>query len=78
MLSSKNKLDKFRNQMQSLDLDACLVNQTDEFQNEFLPNYSQRLQWLTNFSGSAGEVLITHNQPTYLLMVDIHFKLKLK
>ena len=49
MLSSKNKLDKFRNQMQSLDLDACLVNQTDEFQNEFLPNYSQRLQWLTIF-----------------------------
>ena len=66
MLSSKNKLDKFRNQMQSLDLDACLVNQTDEFQNEFLPNYSQRLQWLTNFSGSAGEVLITHNQACLL------------
>ena len=66
MLSSKNKLDKFRNQMQSLDLDACLVNQTDEFQNEFLPNYSQRLQWLTNFSGSAGEVLITHKQSLFI------------
>ena len=76
MLSSKNKLDKFRNQMQSLDLDACLVNQTDEFQNEFLPNYSQRLQWLTNFSGSAGEVLITHNQA--YLFVDGRYTLQAK
>ena len=62
MLSSKNKLDKFRNQMQSLDLDACLVNQTDEFQNEFLPDDSKRLEWISNFSGSAGIAVILRNK----------------
>ena len=76
MLSSTNRLNKLREKMQSSGIDACLISQTDEFQNEFLPNYSQRLQWLSNFSGSAGEVLVTKNKA--YLFVDGRYTLQAK
>ena len=76
MLSNKSKLQKLRKQMQTRNIDVCLINQTDEFQNEFLPTYSQRLQWLTNFSGSAGEAIITMSKA--YLFVDGRYTLQAK
>ena len=76
MLSNKNKLQKLRKLMQTRNIDVCLINQTDEFQNEFLPTYSQRLQWLTNFSGSAGEAIITMSKA--YLFVDGRYTLQAK
>ena len=76
MLSNENKLQQLRIQMQDQNIDVCLINQTDEFQNEFLPQYSKRLQWLTNFSGSAGEALITKNKA--YLFVDGRYTLQAK
>lgn len=76
MLSNKSKLQKLRKLMQTRNIDVCLINQTDEFQNEFLPTYSQRLQWLTNFSGSAGEAIITMSKA--YLFVDGRYTLQVK
>ena len=76
MLSNKSKLQKLRKLMQTRNIDVCLINQTDEFQNEFLPKYSQRLQWLTNFSGSAGEAIITMSKA--YLFVDGRYTLQAK
>ena len=76
MLSNKSKLQKLRKLMQTRNIDVCLINQTDEFQNEFLPKYSQRLQWLTNFSGSAGEAVITMSKA--YLFVDGRYTLQAK
>ena len=76
MLSNKSKLQKLRKLMQTRNIDVCLINQTDEFQNEFLPTYSQRLQWLTNFSGSAGETVITMSKA--YLFVDGRYTLQAK
>ena len=76
MLSNKSKLQKLRKLMQTRNIDVCLINQTDEFQNEFLPTYSQRLQWLTNFSGSAGEAIITMSKA--YLFVDGRYTLQTK
>ena len=76
MLNNKNKLQKLRKLMQTKNIDVCLINQTDEFQNEFLPAYSQRLQWLTNFSGSAGEAIITMSKA--YLFVDGRYTLQAK
>ncbi len=39
-------------------LDGFIVPQTDEFQNEYLPENARRLLWLTGFSGSAGSAVI--------------------
>jgi len=76
MLNNKSKLQKLRKLMQTRNIDVCLINQTDEFQNEFLPKYSQRLQWLTNFSGSAGEAVITMSKA--YLFVDGRYTLQAK
>ena len=76
MLSNKSKLQKLRKLMQTRNIDVCLINQTDEFQNEFLPTYSQRLQWLTNFSGSAGEAIIMMSKA--YLFVDGRYTLQAK
>ena len=76
MLINKSKIQKLRKLMQTRNIDVCLINQTDEFQNEFLPTYSQRLQWLTNFSGSAGEAIITMSKA--YLFVDGRYTLQAK
>ena len=76
IFNDKSKLQKLRKLMQTRNIDVCLINQTDEFQNEFLPTYSQRLQWLTNFSGSAGEAIITMSKA--YLFVDGRYTLQAK
>jgi Xaa-Pro aminopeptidase len=44
--------------MAQLGIDAFLVPHADEFQNEYLPDYTQRLAWLTGFTGSAGAAVV--------------------
>ena len=36
-----------------------ILPRTDEYQNEFLPKYSERVAWLTGFSGSFAVVIIS-------------------
>ena len=57
-MRTQTKLKKIRSLMQQQSIDCYLVPHTDEFSNEFLPPYSRRLEWISNFSGSAGDVLI--------------------
>ena len=40
-------------------IDAYLIPHSDEFQNEFLPLHNRRLEWMSNFSGSAGDIVVT-------------------
>ena len=54
-----NKLTKIRALMNEQSIDCYLIPHTDEFSNEFLPPYSRRLEWISNFSGSAGDIIIT-------------------
>ena len=68
MLNTNQKLKKLRHIFPKYNIDCYLVSHTDEFQNEFLPNYSKRLQWISDFSGSAGEIIITKNKA--FLFVD--------
>jgi Xaa-Pro aminopeptidase len=46
----------------ALDVDAFLVPRADEFQGEYVPACSERLAWLTGFTGSAGVALVTQSQ----------------
>ena len=49
-------------------LNAMLINpsenetRTDEYQNEFLPQCSERVSWLTGLSGSFAVVIISINK----------------
>ena len=43
----------------------------DEFFGEYLPDYNDRLNFISKFSGSYGFALILENKIIYLLMGDI-------
>ena len=70
----KERLNKLKKKLNLLNLDGYVVPKNDEFFSE----YSQldRLKIISNFSGSAGYAVILKIKISYLLMVDIHYKLK--
>ena len=59
MLSASAKLRKLRTLMRKQCVDTYIIPHSDEFQNEFLPLHNRRLEWMSNFSGSAGDIIIT-------------------
>jgi Xaa-Pro aminopeptidase len=46
----------------TLGIDGFLVPRADEYQGEYVPESSERMSWLTGFTGSAGIVLVTRSQ----------------
>ena len=62
-----DKLKKIRSLMKNLSIDCYLIPHSDEFSNEFLPPYSRRLEWISDFTGSAGDIIIT-NKKAYLFV----------
>ena len=57
-------------------INFLLVNRTDEFLNEYIASYAERLKWISNFSGSAGRAIIT--QKKSYLFVDGRYTLQAK
>ena len=45
--------------------DYYLISTTDDFLNEYVPEYNMRLRWLTNFSGSNGIALISKKKKIF-------------
>ena len=62
------KIPKIQQKLKENKLDCLIINRTDEFLNEYIPPYAERLYWATNFSGSAGRAIISQNTST--LFVD--------
>lgn len=60
-----NKLKALRRLMEQQGLSALLIPRTDEFQGEYIASYSQRLAWLTGFTGSAGFAVITKEKAAF-------------
>lgn len=58
----KSRLEALRAQFDALGIDGFLVPRADEYQGEYVPASSERLSWLTGFTGSAGVALIMRNQ----------------
>ena len=53
-----NSLQKIQDWMKENNKDIFLINRTDEFLSEYIAPYAERLQWISNFSGSAGRAII--------------------
>jgi Xaa-Pro aminopeptidase len=47
-----------RQQLAGMGLDGLFVPHEDEWQNEYLPDCTERLSWATGFTGSAGAAII--------------------
>ena len=53
-----DRLKELRRLMERSGVDAYLVPRADEHQGEYVPPSSERLKWLTSFSGSAGLAIV--------------------
>ncbi|AJQ92401.1 aminopeptidase P family protein [Gynuella sunshinyii] len=53
-----SKLTQVREQMEKLGLDALIVPRADEYLGEYIPAYNERLRWISDFTGSAGMVIV--------------------
>jgi len=58
----RDRVSALRATFDSLGIDAFLVPRADEFNGEYVPACSERLAWLTGFTGSAGIALILRTQ----------------
>ena len=54
----EGRLALLRTQLRRRRLAGVLVPRGDEHQGEYVPGYSERLAWLTGFSGSAGLAIV--------------------
>ena len=57
-----NKVKKLRNFFRSLRIDGYLIPKNDEYFNEYVSPSSNRLKFISNFSGSAGLAVILKNK----------------
>ncbi|MEO1136546.1 MAG: aminopeptidase P family protein [Pseudomonadota bacterium] len=55
---ASNHLPLLRAEMKKQDLDGFIIPHDDEYQNEYIPAYAERLLWASGFSGSAGEAIV--------------------
>jgi len=57
-----NKIKKLRKFFKSFMIDGYLVPKNDEYFNEYVSQSSDRLKFISNFSGSAGFAIILKNK----------------
>lgn len=74
--ASAGRISCLREQLAARGLDGFIVPRADEFQGEYVPESSERLKWLTSFSGSAGcAVILAHKAGIF---VDGRYTLQVK
>ncbi|MDE1158310.1 MAG: aminopeptidase P family protein [Neorhizobium sp.] len=56
------RVKALRASFEALGIDGFLVPRADEYLGEYVPEASERLAWLTGFTGSAGIALITQRE----------------
>ncbi len=68
------RLSALRAVLRSSGLNGFIVPKSDEFQNEYVPAYADRLAWLTGFTGSAGCAVVLEDKA--LLLADSRYTLQ--
>ncbi len=74
--NGRNHVVLLRRAMEKAEVDAYLVPRADEHQGEYVPECSERLKWLTGFSGSAGTALILRDAAH--IFVDGRYTLQIR
>ena len=70
------RVARLREWLAANDLDGFLVPRADEHQGEYVAPRSERLRWLTGFSGSAGVALVLRDRA--VLFVDGRYTLQVR
>jgi Xaa-Pro aminopeptidase len=68
------RVARLRARLKRLGVDAVIVPRSDEHMGEYVPPSSERLAWLTGFTGSAGWAIIAHDKAA--LFVDGRYTLQ--
>ncbi|MBK9388330.1 MAG: aminopeptidase P family protein [Planctomycetes bacterium] len=74
MNTPAERLAALRTRMPQLGIDLYLVPSADEHVNEYLPPWRARREWLSGFSGSAGDLLVGREEAW--LFVDGRYHLQ--
>ncbi|WP_065187570.1 aminopeptidase P family protein [Shewanella woodyi] len=53
-----SRLDAIRSEMAKNNLDAFIIPRADEYLGEYVPERNERLQWVSEFTGSAGMAIV--------------------
>ena len=61
-MNSISNLKKLQLELKNNDIDIFIINRSDEFLSEYISPNAERLQFITNFSGSAGKAIILQNE----------------
>ena len=65
-----------RARLKELSLDGFIVPRADEHQGEYVPKSSERLAWLTGFTGSAGTAVVLADKAA--IFVDGRYTLQVR
>lgn len=69
-------LPLLRAEMQKRNLDGFIIPHDDEYQNEYIPAYAERLLWISGFSGSAGAAVVLEDKA--VIFVDGRYTLQVR
>ena len=58
----KNKIEAVRKLMKDSPIDAYFIPSSDPHQSEYVPEFWQRRKFISEFTGSAGDVVITQKK----------------
>jgi Xaa-Pro aminopeptidase len=61
-MNAQKKIDSLRRLMKKYRINAYLIPSTDPHQNEYVPEFWQRRKFISDFTGSAGEVAVTNTK----------------
>jgi len=70
------RLPLLRAEMKALSIDGFIVPHDDEYQNEYIPAYAERLMWVSGFSGSAGAAIVFADKA--VIFVDGRYTLQVR
>ncbi len=76
MDTAAKRLSALREVLREHGLTHYLVPSSDEHLNEYLPPWRQRRQWLSGFTGSAGDLLVGLNPAETWLFADSRYHLQ--
>ena len=75
-IQGKSRVAQLRAWMADNDVDGFIVPRADEHQGEYVPPCSERLKWLTGFSGSAGVAIVLADRA--VIFVDGRYTLQVR
>ena len=76
MNSIQDRLSSLRAAMRSQGVSHYLVPSADEHINEYLPRWNARREWMSGFSGSAGDLLVGLDPAETYLFTDGRYHLQ--